>query len=407
MLVATARPGVAVEDAGAGPARAPGPGRRGAPRSGRPRAGPQPHADRLLQRPSRSWTTGPTSSPSSPPISTIPAGVAREADHYLEIDAAGPHGLRGAAGAPSPSGWWSPSCRGRRADRSWLDRHPGSTAPPRRRPARSARSASRPSCAPGCRTASPCLAARLPGVPLVSLELVAPGGGQYDPRRPGGARRPDRRPHRRGHGPPLGPGDRRHRRAAGRLRHHRRGLGRGLPRHRAPRRLPRRRPRSARRDRSPRPPSPRPRSSACASSGCTEILRRRQDPSALADDRFAREVYRGTVYAHPPDRRGGEPGAARPGRPAGLLPRPLRARRLGPRSPWATSIRRTCCARSRPPSRLRARGRGPAGSPAARDPARPARRGSPSTSWTGPAPPRPSCAWATWASRAPIPTTSP
>ncbi len=31
----------------------------------------------------------------------------------------------------------------------------------------------------------------------------------------------------------------------------------------------------------------------------TEILRRAQDPSALADDRFHREVYRGTVYAHP------------------------------------------------------------------------------------------------------------
>lgn len=31
----------------------------------------------------------------------------------------------------------------------------------------------------------------------------------------------------------------------------------------------------------------------------TEILRRRQDPSALADDRFSREVYKGTVYAHP------------------------------------------------------------------------------------------------------------
>lgn len=31
----------------------------------------------------------------------------------------------------------------------------------------------------------------------------------------------------------------------------------------------------------------------------TEMLRRRQDPSALADDRFAREVYRGTVYSHP------------------------------------------------------------------------------------------------------------
>jgi zinc protease len=31
----------------------------------------------------------------------------------------------------------------------------------------------------------------------------------------------------------------------------------------------------------------------------TEILRRRQDPSALADDRFQREVYRGTVYAEP------------------------------------------------------------------------------------------------------------
>ncbi|HEY7213026.1 MAG TPA: pitrilysin family protein [Thermoanaerobaculia bacterium] len=29
-----------------------------------------------------------------------------------------------------------------------------------------------------------------------------------------------------------------------------------------------------------------------------EILRRAQDPSALADDRFHREVYRGTVYAH-------------------------------------------------------------------------------------------------------------
>ncbi len=31
----------------------------------------------------------------------------------------------------------------------------------------------------------------------------------------------------------------------------------------------------------------------------TEMLRRRQDPSALADDRFAREVYKGTVYSHP------------------------------------------------------------------------------------------------------------
>jgi zinc protease len=30
-----------------------------------------------------------------------------------------------------------------------------------------------------------------------------------------------------------------------------------------------------------------------------EIVRRAQDPSALADDRFHREVYRGTVYAHP------------------------------------------------------------------------------------------------------------
>jgi zinc protease len=30
-----------------------------------------------------------------------------------------------------------------------------------------------------------------------------------------------------------------------------------------------------------------------------EILRRRQDPGALADDRFSREVFRGTVYAHP------------------------------------------------------------------------------------------------------------
>ena len=29
-----------------------------------------------------------------------------------------------------------------------------------------------------------------------------------------------------------------------------------------------------------------------------EILRRSQDPSALADDRFAREVFRGSVYAH-------------------------------------------------------------------------------------------------------------
>jgi zinc protease len=30
-----------------------------------------------------------------------------------------------------------------------------------------------------------------------------------------------------------------------------------------------------------------------------EIVRRAQDPSALADDRFHRETYRGTVYAHP------------------------------------------------------------------------------------------------------------
>ncbi len=31
----------------------------------------------------------------------------------------------------------------------------------------------------------------------------------------------------------------------------------------------------------------------------SEILRRRQDPSALADDRFQREVFRGTAYAEP------------------------------------------------------------------------------------------------------------
>jgi zinc protease len=31
----------------------------------------------------------------------------------------------------------------------------------------------------------------------------------------------------------------------------------------------------------------------------SEILRRRQDPGALADDRFQREVFRGTVYAQP------------------------------------------------------------------------------------------------------------
>ncbi len=31
----------------------------------------------------------------------------------------------------------------------------------------------------------------------------------------------------------------------------------------------------------------------------TEILRRRQDPAALADDRFQREVYRGSAYAQP------------------------------------------------------------------------------------------------------------
>ncbi len=31
----------------------------------------------------------------------------------------------------------------------------------------------------------------------------------------------------------------------------------------------------------------------------SEILRRRQDPAALADDRFQREVYRGSVYAQP------------------------------------------------------------------------------------------------------------
>jgi zinc protease len=31
----------------------------------------------------------------------------------------------------------------------------------------------------------------------------------------------------------------------------------------------------------------------------SEIVRRRQDPGALADDRFQREVYRGTVYAQP------------------------------------------------------------------------------------------------------------
>ncbi|HEY3569038.1 MAG TPA: pitrilysin family protein [Thermoanaerobaculia bacterium] len=31
----------------------------------------------------------------------------------------------------------------------------------------------------------------------------------------------------------------------------------------------------------------------------SEILRRRQDPSALADDRFQREIYRGSIYAEP------------------------------------------------------------------------------------------------------------
>ena len=68
-----------------------------------------------------------------------------------------------------------------------------STARRRRRRRRSAPSASRTSCAPACRTASRCCAARLPGLPLVSLELIAPAGAQYDP----AEQRGDRHPHRR------------------------------------------------------------------------------------------------------------------------------------------------------------------------------------------------------------------
>ena len=59
-----------------------------------------------------------------------------------------------------------------------------------------------------------------------------------------------------------------------------------------------------------------------------EILRRRQDPSALADDRLQRQIYGGTVYAQPLHGSEETLRAARPRRAARLLPAPLRLRRL-------------------------------------------------------------------------------
>ncbi len=140
---------------------------------------------------SRSWTTGPISSPSSRPISTIPAASSGEADRYREIDRADAAGLRRAHWLRVRSGWWSPSCRGERelmAADAGRDRSAaaGRRDPPVPLPAVPARG----SCASGLDGARRprCRACR-----WSAWSWSSRAGGQHDPRGPGGPRHAHRR----------------------------------------------------------------------------------------------------------------------------------------------------------------------------------------------------------------------
>jgi zinc protease len=142
------------------------------------------------------------------------------------------------------------------------------------------------------------LAARLPGPPLVSIEIVAPAGGQFDPQGveglaaltaalldEGTARRSSIEiaafAERLGGYFTTGADWDVGYLATGLLSHHRAAGLELLAEVAASPTFPEAEIERLRRQR------------------LTEILRRSQDPSALADDRFNREVYRGTVYAHP------------------------------------------------------------------------------------------------------------
>ena len=106
-------------------------GRRRPPDAGRPRAGPQPHADRVLQRPAAAGQPGRPLLPVRHLLRRPRRRRRPRPSRYLEI---APQELMEYAAAlvhASRSGWWSPWCRGRRADGR---RAPtGSTARPRRR----------------------------------------------------------------------------------------------------------------------------------------------------------------------------------------------------------------------------------------------------------------------------------
>ena len=106
MLVATARPGVAAEALEEALLGHLARGRRRASRPPRPRAGAQPHADRLLTAASSGWTPWPTCSPSSPPISTTPPA------RWPRPTATSRSRRRSSwttprSGAARRSGWWS------------------------------------------------------------------------------------------------------------------------------------------------------------------------------------------------------------------------------------------------------------------------------------------------------------
>lgn len=141
-------------------------------------------------------------------------------------------------------------------------------------------------------------AARLPDVPLVSMEIVAPGGGQFDPPGQEGiaaltaalldegtALRPALEvaavAERLGGYVTTGADWDVGFLATGLLAEHR-AAGLGLLA-----------------EILSSPTFPEEEVERLRRQRLAEILRRKQDPGALADDRFAREVYRGTPYAHP------------------------------------------------------------------------------------------------------------
>jgi len=142
------------------------------------------------------------------------------------------------------------------------------------------------------------IAARLPGLPLVSIEMVAPAGGQFDPEGQEGiagltAAVLDEGTSRRSSmeiaafaerlggyfttGADWDVGFL----ATGQLSHHRAA---GL---------------ELMAEVVAAPTFPTAEIERLRRQRLAEILRRGHDPSSLADDRFHREVYRGTAYAHP------------------------------------------------------------------------------------------------------------